>query len=233
MAENIKSSLRDSAVIAIIDIFGITYFSIFTIQCLIFNFPTSTEEILHSIATLLFGASVVSWCFLSLAHRTMVVFKDARAQFLQKLEFGSILFFEFATSLSFIILQFPDHSTLQLGYTCTLVVVFAAHLVDLLVETADFARATNRFPYHCIALGLIGMVPVIQALTDPVQDTSPLVSEVIRLVAYNLVGVAQYFGRPLERIGLFSGWQPSLYSMHALLMFSAVHLSRQLLKATQ
>jgi hypothetical protein len=37
-------TLRDSTVIAILDIFGISYFSLFTLQCLLFHFPVCNRD---------------------------------------------------------------------------------------------------------------------------------------------------------------------------------------------
>ena len=233
MASTEIYSLRDSAIVAIIDAFGLSYFSIFALHCLVFSFPSSTGEILHLVATLLFAAGVIAWSFLSLFYRTMVAFKDDSILSWQKLEFGGILFLIFTTSASYVILQFPARSTVQLGYLCTLSVAFVAHLVDLLVANSGVAATRRRFPYHCVSLTLFGMIPVVQAFTDPLQNGSPLLSEITRFVAYNVVGVAQYFARPLEWMNLLVGWQPSLYVMHVVLMFSAVHLSRELLQASR
>jgi predicted membrane channel-forming protein YqfA (hemolysin III family) len=224
-------TLRDSTVIAIVDIFGISYFSLFTLQCLLFQFPVSHADISNSLATLLFGVGVVSWCFLSLAYRILLVLGSTNACYWEKLEFGGILLLIYATTISYVALQFSTHSLVQLGYICAISLLFVGHLVEVLVQTPGTPVSSVKFQYHCTSFGLLALVPIIHGLAGPLGQPVPLTLEVARVAVYNGLGAMQYFVRPLERMGLFQGWQPSLYIMHLVLVYSAVMLSSNILPA--
>lgn len=224
-------TLRDSTVIAILDIFGISYFSLFTLQCLLFHFPLSHADISNSLATLLFGVGVVSWCFLSLAYRILLVLGSTNACNWEKLEFGGILLMIYTTTISYVALQFSTRPLVQLGYICAISLLFVGHLVEVLVQTSGPHVTSLKFQYHCASLGLLALVPIIHSLAGPLGQPVPLTLEIARVAVYNALGAMQYFVRPLERMGLFQGWQPSLYIMHLVLVYSAVMLSPNIIPA--
>jgi predicted membrane channel-forming protein YqfA (hemolysin III family) len=224
-------TLRDSAVIVILDIFGISYFALFTLQCLLFRFPESHADISNSLATLLFGVGVISWCFLSLAYRVLLVLGTANACEWEKLEFGGILLLIYTTTVSYVALQFAVRPVAQLGYICAISLLFVGHLVEVLAHPSGTPVTSLKFQYHCASLGLLALVPMIHSFAGPLGQPVPLTWEVARVAAYNGLGVMQYFVRPLERMGHFNGWQPSLYIMHLVLVYSAVMLSSKIVPA--
>jgi predicted membrane channel-forming protein YqfA (hemolysin III family) len=224
-------TLRDCTVIAILDIFGITYFSLFTLQCLLLHFPLCNTGISDSLATLLFGSGVVSWCFLSLAYRILLVLGSTDACDWEKLEFGGILLLIYTTTISYVALQFSTRPLVQLGYICAISLLFVGHLVEVLVQPSGTPVTSLKFQYHCTSFGLLALVPIIHSLAEPLGQPMPLTLEIARVAVYNGLGAMQYFVRPLERMGLFQGWQPSLYIMYLVLIYSAVMLSPNIIPA--
>jgi predicted membrane channel-forming protein YqfA (hemolysin III family) len=224
-------TLRNSTVIAILDIFGISYFSLFTLQCLLFHFPVFHADISNSLATLLFGVGVVSWCVLSLTYRTLLVLGSTNASDWEKLEFGGILLLIYTTTTSYVALQFSTRPVVQLGYICAISLLFVGHLVEGLVQTSSTPVTSIKLQYHCASLALLALVPIIHSLAGSLGQPVPLSLEVARVAVYNGLGAMQYFVRPLERMGLFQGWQPSLYIMHLVLVYSAVMLSPNIMPA--
>lgn len=224
-------TLRDCTVIAILDIFGITYFSLFTLQCLLLHFPLSNTGISDSLVTLLFGSGVVSWCFLSLAYRILLVLSSTDACDWEKLEFGGILLLIYTTTISYVALQFSTRPLVQLGYICTISLLFVGHLVEVLVQPSGTPVTSLKFQYHCTSFGLLALVPIIHSLAEPLGQPMPLTLEIARVAVYNSLRAMQYFVRPLKRMGLFQGWQPSLYIIYLVLIYSAVMLSPNIIPA--
>jgi hypothetical protein len=89
-----------------------------------------------------------------------------------------------------------------------------------------------KFQYHCSSLGLLTLVPIIYSVAGLLSQPVPLLTlEVARVAVYNSLGTIQYFIRPFKRIGLFQGYQPSLYIMHLVLVYSAIMLAPNIIPA--
>ena len=102
-------------------------------------------------------------------------------------------------------------------------------LVDLFAVEPDVAVIRERFPYHCASLGLLMLVPAIHALSEHQFAYTPLVLQFGKIAIYNaLVGIL-FLLRPLERMRVITGWQPSLYAMHLVLVYNAITYSRVIL----
>jgi predicted membrane channel-forming protein YqfA (hemolysin III family) len=218
-------ALRDSTVIAILDVFGIAYFSLFTLQCLLFHFPVHNVDIGEFLAVLLFGIGVVTWCLLSLLYRIILVFGSTRASYWERLEFGGILLLIYTSTITYVTLEFSTRSTLQLGYICAISMLFVGHLVEVLVQPTGTSTTNLNSQYHCASLGLISLVPIIHSLAGSLGEPAPLTREFARVAVYNCLGALLYFLGPLERMGLSAGWHPSLYIMRLVLSFSTVMLA--------
>jgi len=74
-------------------------------------------------------------------------------------------------------------------------------------------------------------MPTNHALAEPVHTPSLLATAFGQMVIGILSGGAFYLLRPLERIGMAGGWQPSLYGMHLVLTYSLVAYSKAVLQA--
>ncbi|KAJ5288107.1 hypothetical protein N7478_003793 [Penicillium angulare] len=222
-------AFRDSVVVSILDVFGISYFSIFILQCLFFDFPVAQSDIIDLLATLLFGIGVISWCLLSLAHRILVLFGSNGAPNWEKLEFLGVLLLIYTTTISYVAIEFSPYPVVQLGYSCAISLFFVTHVVELCLISSNEPTIWLQFQYHCTCLGSLAMIPILHAITGSLGEPTQLAKEFTRLAVYNGIGALQYLAQPWERIGLFHGWHPSLYIMHLILIFNAVIASTKLI----
>ncbi|KAJ5775837.1 uncharacterized protein N7511_000848 [Penicillium nucicola] len=231
MADPKAQSLRDFAILTIINVFGLLYFYLFVIHFLLFYFPSSPDRILDSLSVLAFCAGVIIWCLSSLFYRFLDAFRGNDAAEWQHLEFGAILVLIWTSTLPAAVVLFRNEPSLRLGYLSAITVVAVGILVDFVVYDSSARAAQNRFPYSCISLGLLSLIPAIYALTGTFQSPPALAVQFSRLALGNILGTTFYLLRPLERLGLVNGWRPSLYVMHIVLAYNAVSYSRYLLPA--
>jgi predicted membrane channel-forming protein YqfA (hemolysin III family) len=230
MASPHAQSVRDCVVLSIINVFGIFYFYLFMIHFLLFHFPSSPAEILVAMSVLVFCAGVIIWCLLSLVYRALHAFQGNDAAKLQKLEFGGALVLIWTATIPSAVLLFRTQPALQLGYLCAFTIVAVGTLVDFLVWDSSHA-ARYRFPYICVSLGLLSMIPIIHSLTETPQISPSLAVHFGRVAMWNSLSAAFYLLQPLERTGAVTGWRPSLYIMHVVLAYSVVAYSRVILDA--
>ncbi|OQD77354.1 hypothetical protein PENANT_c111G00717 [Penicillium antarcticum] len=231
MADSKMQSLHNFAILTIINTFGLFYFYLFAIHFLLFYFPTSPDGILDSLSVLAFCAGVIIWCLSSLCYRFLDAFRGNDAAEWQNLEFAAILVLIWTTTLPSAVVLFRTEPCLQLGYFSFFTVVAVGILVDFLVCDSSACAARNRFPYSCVSLGLLSLIPIIHALTGTSQSPPALAVHFSRVAIGNLLGATFYLLRPLERLGVVTGWQPGLYVMHLVLAYNAVSYSRSLLPA--
>ncbi|KAJ5531433.1 Hly-III-related protein [Penicillium freii] len=229
MVEAKAQTLHDCAILAIISIFGLSYFYLFMIHFLLFHFPSSPGEILDSLSVLVYCAGVILWCLSSLVYRILYASHGSDAAEWQKLELGGILVLIWTTTIPSVVLLFRAQPSLQLGYLAAFTVVAVGTLVDFLVWDPRICAARYRFPYSCISLGLLSLIPTIHTLTGTFQTPPLLAVHFGRVAIWNSLGAVFYLLRPLERMGVVNGWRPSLYVMHLVLAYSAVTYSRVIL----
>ncbi|KAJ5346170.1 Hly-III-related protein [Penicillium brevicompactum] len=215
-------SLRDSAVIIIIDLFGLTYFSLFVIQYLLFHFPSTPDAIINSISVISFCGGGILWYLSSLFYRLISAVQGDDAADWQKLEFGGVLIFIWASTIPAVVLLFPAQPSIQLGYLFAFTLVAVANLVDFFIWDPSISTARTRFPYHCVALGLLSLVPTIHALTATVPALPLLAVQLGNFAICNALAAAVYMIQPLETIAIFGSWRSSLYMMHLVLAYTAV-----------
>lgn len=223
-------SLRDSAVIIIIDLFGLTYFSLFVLQYLLFHFPSTPDAIINSLSVISFCGGGILWYLSSLFYRLISAFQGDDAANWQKLEFGGVLILIWASTIPAVVLLFPAQPSIQLGYLFAFTLVAVGNLVDFLIWDPSISTARTRFPYHCVSLGLLSLVPTIHALTGTVPALPLLAVQIGHFAICNTFGAAVYMIQPLETIGIFGSWRPSLYMMHLVLAYTAVRYSRVVLE---
>ncbi|CAG7915486.1 unnamed protein product, partial [Penicillium olsonii] len=229
MVDPDAQSMRDCIVLSIINVFGLFYFYLFTIHFILFHFPSSPAEILVSMSVLVFCAGVIVWYFLSLVYRMLHTFQGNDAGNLQKLEFGGALILIWTATIPSAVLLLRNQPSLQLGYLSAFTIVAVGTLVDLLVWDSSIHTSRYRFPYNCVSLGLLSLIPSIHALTGTFESPPSLAIHFGRVAMWNSLGTAFYLLRPLERVGGVNGWRPSLYVMHLVLAYSTVSYSRVIL----
>ncbi|CAG7951651.1 unnamed protein product [Penicillium nalgiovense] len=229
MADPDVQSMRDCVVLSIINAFGLFYFYLFTIHFLLFHFPSSPAEILVAMSVLVFCAGVIVWYFLSLVYRILHTFQGNDSGNLQKLEFGGALILIWTATIPSAVLLLRNQPSLQLGYLSAFTIVAVGTLVDFLVWGSSIHASRSIFPYACVSLGLLSLIPSIHALTGTFESPPSLAIHFGRVAMWNSLGAAFYLLRPLERVGAVNDWRPSLYVMHIVLAYSAVSYSRVIL----
>ena len=60
MSNTERENLRNSVVITLIGVFGMSYFSLFTAKYLIFYFPSTPADIVKALSVIFFAISVIS-----------------------------------------------------------------------------------------------------------------------------------------------------------------------------
>jgi predicted membrane channel-forming protein YqfA (hemolysin III family) len=216
--------LRDCALLAITSSFGIAYFTLFMLQFLILHL--SSSPIINTLTVVLFGVGIMLWCFSALCYRFLCVFQGESAAEWQRLELGSFLLLIWTTSLPTTVFLFPPQSTIQMAYISAFTTIATCNMLDFLCCESSIKTMRNRFPYHCISLILLSLVPTIYALTEKSGTPPSLAFEYCWLVLLNLAGAGFYIFQPLERLGLVRGWRPSLYGMHLILAYSLTCFSK-------
>lgn len=224
-------SLRDFTVLALINTFGVVYFSIFSVYLCINYFPSSPSSILKLISVIFFCCGMISWCLTSLVYRTINLFNDNDQSEWQKLEFCGAMVLISAAAIPYVVLQFASQPSVRLGYICSLSLATVAYLVDFLVIDAEARVARVRFPYHCTSLGLLSLVPAIYAVAEPDYIASPLTYLLLRLALCVALCALNYAIRPLERLQIICGWQPSLYLLHLAIVYSAFAYSKAIVES--
>ncbi|CAG7915515.1 hypothetical protein DTO013E5_10136 [Penicillium roqueforti] len=231
MADLGTQNMRDGAIIATISIFGISYFSLFGLQFLLFHFPSSPAMILNSLSLIFFSGGAILWYLFSLVYRAIAAFNDKDTTDWQILEFGGALVLIYAATIPSVVLLFPTLPSVQLGYLFSFTLVAVGNLVDFLAWDLSSSVARLRFPYHCTSLCLFSLVPIIHALTGTLSSISPLAVQFGQCAMFNALGATLYLLRPLERLCVFGGWRLELYVMHSILAYSVVIYSQAVLCA--
>ncbi|KAJ5500636.1 Hly-III-related protein [Penicillium expansum] len=172
-------TLRDCAILAIISIFGLSYFYLFVIHFFLFHFPSSPGGILDSLSVLVFCAGVILWCLSSLVYRILYASHGRDVAEWQKLELGGALVLIWTTTIPSVVLLFRPQPSLQLGYLAAFTVIAVGTLVDFLVWDPSICAARYRFPYSCVSLGLLSLIPTIHALTGTFQGP-PIIGITLR-----------------------------------------------------
>ncbi|CAG8320861.1 unnamed protein product [Penicillium salamii] len=223
--------MRDGAIIAIINIFGISYSTLFVLQFLLFHFPSSPEMIMSSLSLISFSGGAILWHLSSLFYRAISAFNGKDTTDWQIFEFGGALVLIYAATVSSMVLLFPTLPSVQLGYLFSFTLAAVGNSVDLLARDFGTSEARLIFPYHCTSLCLFSLAPMMHTLTATAASISPLAVQFGRSAIFNALGVAIYLLRPLERLCVFGGWRFELYVMHSILAYSIVLYSQAVLRA--
>ncbi|CAG8372271.1 unnamed protein product [Penicillium salamii] len=223
--------MRDGAIIAIINIFGISYSTLFVLQFLLFHFPSSPEMIMSSLSLISLSGGAILWHLSSLFYRAISAFNGKDTTDWQILEFGGALVLIYAATIPSVVLLFPTLPSVQLGYLFSFTLAAVGNLVDFLARDFGTPEARLIFPYHCASLCLFSLVPMMHTLTATAASISPLAVQFGRGAMLNALVAAIYLLRPLERLCVFGGWRLELYVMHSVLAYSIVLYSQAVLRA--
>ncbi|CAG8282462.1 unnamed protein product [Penicillium salamii] len=230
MTNSQTQDMRDGAIIGIINIFGISYSTLFALQFLLFHFPSSPEMIMSALCVICLSGGAILWHLSSLFYRAIMVLSGKNQTDWQILEFGGALVLIYAATISSVVLLFATPLSVQVGYLFSFTLVAVGHLVDLVAWDVGTSVVRLRFPYHCASLCLFSFVPIMHALAATFPRVPLLAIQLGRTAMLNALGAAIYLLRPLERLGVFGGWKFELYVMHSILAYSLVLYSQAVLR---
>ncbi len=219
-------NLRDCAILATINIFGLSYFSWFSLQFLIFYFPSSPGAIISSLSVIFFSAGVILWHTSSLICRGVTAFRGTEALEWKKVESAGLLLLIWASTIPAVVLLFENRFWIQLGYSSTLTLATVENIAGFLLSDSHPSVINIQFPCRCISLGLLSLVPLVHALTGNQYGPSSLEIQYGKMAIYNALGGALYLLQPLERTAIVHRWKPSLYVMHLVVTCNMVFYSR-------
>lgn len=131
-----------------------------------------------------------------------------------------------ASTIPAVVLLFENQPWIQLSYASVYTLIAVGNLVEFLVSDSHASAIQIRFPYHCVSLGLLSLVPAIHGFAEKPHVPSPLAIEFGQMAIYNALSGVFFLFRPLERIGMAYHWRPSLYIMHLVLVYNMVSYSR-------
>jgi predicted membrane channel-forming protein YqfA (hemolysin III family) len=227
------SNLRDCAVLAAINIFGLSYFSWFSLQLLAFYFPSSPGAIISSLSVIFLSAGVILWHSSSLIYRGVTAFQCNEACGWKKVETAGLLLLIWASTIPAVVLLFENRPWIQLGYSSALTVATVESLVEFLLSDFRSSVTKIQFPRRCVSLGSLSLVPMIHALAGNQNAPSPLVNQFAKMALYNALSGAFYLLQPLERMRVIQGWKPSLYILHLVITCNMVSYSRVVFETVQ
>ncbi|KAJ5938422.1 hypothetical protein N7466_001556 [Penicillium verhagenii] len=226
------SNAGHCAIISLISLLGLFYFSVLFAQVLLFHRFMLGNQTLQALSVIAFCASVILWCSLILLDQVLSIFQNGQRTVSRRSEFelGAVLAVIWTSTLPTVLHLFETQPSIQLGYAAILTIAFFVTVAELLTFDSNISVVRIRFPYHCVSLGLLCLVPALQALAENRPAFPSLATEFIHMVMKNCLGAAIYLVSPLERLSFMPRLQPSLYVMHLCLVYSLVSYSRALMQ---
>lgn len=220
------------AVMSLISLFGLSYFSVLFAQTLLFHWSSIGNEILKPVSVIVFCTGVMIWCFLTLLEVSSTLRRSQRtACRTSEFELGAVIVLIWTSTLPTVLLLFETQPSIQLEYAIILTIAFLGRVLDLVTFNSDRSVVRIRFSYHCVSLGLLCLAPAVQALVEIRPKSPTQATEFIYMVTRNCLGAAIYLIGPFERLNIMPSLQPSLCMMHLFLVYGLISYSRALIQA--
>lgn len=222
--------LPDRALAAVISGFGLSYFLFYTLQFLLFHFPSLQEDIPEGLAVIAFSVGAMFWYLGVFLHQIFRASDESSTANQLKLQAGA-LFLNCTTAIPTVVFLFPSQLWLQLGYTSALVVIAIGNLPPKLLCDVNNQKCLDTSFVQLASVIMLSLAPMIHGLAEPVTGASPLAIAFGRLVVVGSLSFALYLLQPLERIGFVRLWKFSLHVMYMMLTYSLVAYSKAVLQA--
>ncbi|KAJ5778465.1 hypothetical protein N7520_001711 [Penicillium odoratum] len=222
--------LPDHALAAVISGFGLSYFLFYTLQFLLFHFPSVQEDIPIGLVVITFSVGVMLWYLGIFLHQIFRASDGGSTANQLKLQAGA-LFLTCTTVVPAIVFLFPNQPWLQLGYTSALVVIAIGSLPQKLLSDVNNQKCPDTSLVQLASVIMLSLTPIIHGLAEPVTGALPLATAFGQMVIIGSLSFVLYFLQPLERIGLAKLWKFSLHGMHMMLTYSLVAYSKAVLQA--
>ncbi|KAJ5654910.1 hypothetical protein N7490_001913 [Penicillium lividum] len=222
--------LPDRALAAVISGFGLSYFLFYTLQFLLFHFPSLQEDIPIGLAVIAFSVGVMLWYLGVFLHQIIRASDESSTANQLKVQAGA-LFLNCAAAIPTIVFLFPSQPWLQLGYTSALAIIAIGSLPQKLLCDVNNQKCPDTSIVQLASVIMLSLTPIIHALAEPVTGASPLAIAFGRMVVIGSLSFALSLVQPLERVGFFRLWEFSLHVMHMMLTYSLVAYSKAVLQA--
>ncbi|KAJ5655093.1 hypothetical protein N7490_002096 [Penicillium lividum] len=222
--------LPDRALAAVISGFGLSYFLFYTLQFLLFHFPSLQEDIPIGLAVIAFSVGVMLWYLGVFLHQIIRASDESSTANQLKVQAGA-LFLNCTAAIPTIVFLFPSQPWLQLGYTSALAIIAIGSLPQKLLCDVNNQKCPDTSIVQLASVIMLSLTPIIHALAEPVTGASPLAIAFGRMVVIGSLSFALSSVQPLERVGFFRLWKFSLHVMHMMLTYSLVAYSKAVLQA--
>jgi hypothetical protein len=222
--------LPDRALAAVISGFGLSYFLFYTLQFLLFHFPSLQEDIPIGLAVITFSVGVILWYLGAFLHQIFRASNENSTANQLKVQAGA-LFLNCTTAIPAIVFLFPSQPWLQLGYTSALVVIAIGSLPQKLLCDVNNQKCPDTSFVQLASVIMLSLTPIIHGLAEPVTGASPLAIAFGRMVVVGSLSFALYLVQPLERLAFVKVWQLGFHGMHMMLTYSLVAYSKAVLQA--
>lgn len=192
------------------------------ISFLLYHFPTSPATISRAQFVTFYSVGVLLWSLCSLVYRILWIFWGDDAAYWERLEMAGTLALIYSTSIPYVTFASKQHSYLRLGYLSCLTILAVSKITETLTRHPDASNNAISFRRDCVWLGLLALAPAIYTRLHT-RDTPPsLAIDLVRLTGWNMLGALCSLARIPEIFGVVGNWQPSLYTMHFLLVLSNI-----------
>ncbi|KAJ5938485.1 Hly-III-related protein [Penicillium verhagenii] len=122
------------AIISLISLLGIFYFSVVFAQVLLFLCFKLGSPTLQALSVIAFCASVILWCSLILLDQVLSIFQNGQYTASRRSEFelGAVLAVIWTSTLPTVLHLFETQPSIQLGYAAILTIAFFVTVAELL-----------------------------------------------------------------------------------------------------
>ncbi|KAJ6016593.1 hypothetical protein N7540_011184 [Penicillium herquei] len=222
---------RDCSIGAVISIFGFCYFVILLTQFLLFQFPSTQDRVLETIAVTAFSLCLIVW-YLAAAFSYILSALEGRELVGDERSIcQSGLFLIWVAAFPTVVFLLPDQPFLQLGYTSALTLVVLERMFPGASPTPQRSTEAIRYPAYVTALVLLSSMPTTHALARPAPAASVLPTAFVRFLLTNAIGATALLLHSLERSLGIASWRLSLHGAHILLTYSLVMYAKAVLQA--
>ena len=221
---------RDGSVLALIHLFGLSYFTLFLPYFFIYHFPQSLNLIVNTQAVAFHSVGVMLWCSFGVFYQTLTTIRPGQASSWQRLEWGAAFVLMYTTAVPFILVRFSEYPPLQIFYISAFTAVGVRSGVEVF-NMKEGSESNERF-LDSISFGLVTLAPAIHLFSQYPHDLSLLDTGLIQHVLISAMGMVCGVIQLPERLGMVGSWSPSLYTMHLTLVLSGICYSKCLLDAT-
>ncbi|KAI2928285.1 hypothetical protein CBS147321_11063 [Aspergillus niger] len=214
-------SYRDSLILGLIHLFGISYFVCFVVSFFLYHFPKSPGAILKAQVVTIYSMGVLLWELSSLICQSSWIFYGDKPAPWGKFQMVGTMALIYTMAVPSIAAAYLQQTYLRSVYLSGLTSLAISKISAILARTPDASMARSSFHWDCLWLGFWALVPSVHALQTQKSPPS-LTVNLVRITTWNLLAAAGCAAQVPERLGVVGHWHPSLYAMHLVLVWSSI-----------